>query len=290
MSGVTAIDIHARVRLYRTRSVVGDVLRRAGLAAFAVWCLFPVYWLIAMSLKPEREVMSRRPKIFFFEYQFGNYAEIILDPNTLSYFFNSTVVAVGSTALSLAIGVPSAYVIARYRFRGSSDFAFWILTTRMSPPVAVLIPFFVMYVTLGLSDTHVGLILAHVAVNLSIVVWLLRGFFEDLPYEMEEAAFMDGATYFQAFRHIALPLALPGIAAVGILSFLFSWNEFLFALVLADETVRTVPVGIYGFIGFQTIAWGNLSASAVLMIIPVVMFIFVFQRSLIRGLTLGAVK
>ena len=283
-------DIGARVRRHRAVSVVGQILRRASLALFALWCLFPVYWLVATSLKQEREVLSRRPSVFFFEYQFENYAKVITDPSTLDYFWNSMVVALGSTFLALLIGVPSAYVIARYKFRGASDFAFWILTTRMAPPVAVLIPFFVMYVTLGLNDTHFGLILAHVAVNLSIVVWLLRGFFEDLPFEMEEAAFMDGATYFQAFRQVALPLALPGIGAVGILSFLFSWNEFLFALVLADEAVRTVPVGIYGFVGFQSLAWGQLSASAVIMIVPVVLFIVVFQRSLIRGLTIGAVK
>ena len=285
-----ALEINARVRRHRLVSATSRILRRVGLAVFAAWCLFPVYWLVATSLKHDREVLSRRPSVFFFEYQFENYARVLADPATLSYFWNSTIVAVGSTFLALAIGVPSAYVIARYKFRGASDFAFWILTTRMAPPVAVLIPFFVMYVTLGLNGTHLGLILAHVAVNLSIVVWLLRGFFEDLPFEMEEAAFMDGATYFQAFRHVALPLALPGIGAVGILSFLFSWNEFLFALVLADEAVRTVPVGIYGFVGFQSIAWGKLSASAVIMIVPVVLFIVVFQRSLIRGLTIGAVK
>ena len=284
------LDIDRRVRKHRISAVLGAATRRCSLAVFAVWSIFPVYWLVAMSLKQDREVLSRRPRIFFFEYQFDNYAEVIVDPDTLSYFLNSAIVALGSTALSLAIGVPAAYVISRYRFRGATDFAFWILTTRMAPPVAVLIPFFVMYVTLGLNDTHIGLVFAHVALNLAIVVWLLRGFFEDLPFELEEAAFMDGATHFQAFRQISLPLAAPGIGAVGILSFLFSWNEFLFALVLADEAVRTVPVGIYGFVGFQTIAWGNLSASAVLMILPVVLFITVFQRSLIRGLTLGAVK
>ena len=285
-----AADIGRRVRMHRISAALGAAARRASLAAFAVWSIFPAYWLVAMSLKQDRDVLSRQPRIFFFEYQFGNYAEVIVDPDTLNFFVNSAIVALGSTALSLAIGVPAAYVIARYRFRGATDFAFWILTTRMAPPVAVLIPFFVMYVTLGLNDTHIGLVFAHVALNLAIVVWLLRGFFEDLPFELEEAAFMDGATHFQAFRQISLPLAAPGIGAVGILSFLFSWNEFLFALVLADDAVRTVPVGIYGFVGFQTIAWGNLSASAVLMILPVVLFITVFQRSLVRGLTLGAVK
>ena len=285
-----ARELRRIVARARRAALVAAVVRRIGLGVFALWCLFPVYWLIATSLKSQKEVLSRQPAVFLFDYQFDNYAEVMADTAVWSFFFDSTVVALGSTALALAAGVPTAYVLARYRFKGSADFAFWILTTRMSPPVAVLIPFFVMYSWLGLNDTHLGVIIAHVAVNLSIVVWLLRSFFEDLPYAIEEAAFMDGATYFQAFRDVALPMAMPGIAAVGILSFLFSWNEFLFALVLADDAVRTVPVGIYGFIGFQSVAWGELSASAVLMIVPVVVFLMVFQRRLIRGLTLGAVK
>lgn len=286
----TADRLKAGATKARRDAWIGATSRRIGLAIFALWCLFPIYWLVATSLKSPTEVMSRKPSVFFFNLHFSNYAEVLGAAEIWGYFLNSTIVALGSTAITLVAGIPTAYVLARYKFKGSSDFAFWILTTRMSPPVAVLIPFFVMYTWLGINDTHFGVIIAHVALNISIVVWLLRSFFDDLPYALEEAAFMDGATYFQAFRHIALPLAMPGIAAVGILSFLFSWNEFLFALVLADDNVRTVPVGIYGFVGFQSIAWGKLSASATIMIVPVVVFLMVFQRSLVRGLTLGAVK
>jgi multiple sugar transport system permease protein len=290
MSGQTADRLTIIAAKVRRNAWFSAIFRRVGLAIFAIWCLFPIYWLVATSLKSPLEVMSRKPSVFFFDVHFANYAEVIAGAEIWSYFLNSTIVALGSTVLTLAAGIPTAYVLARYKFKGSSDFAFWILTTRMSPPVAVLIPFFVMYTWLGINDTHFGVIIAHVAVNISIVVWLLRSFFDDLPYALEEAAFMDGATYYQAFQHIALPLAMPGIAAVGILSFLFSWNEFLFALVLADDNVRTVPVGIYGFVGFQSIAWGKLSASATIMIVPVVVFLMIFQRSLVRGLTLGAVK
>ncbi|WP_208103529.1 carbohydrate ABC transporter permease [Rubellimicrobium sp. CFH 75288] len=273
----------------RARRRLGTLLRRLVLGLFALWCLFPVYWLATMSLKTPVEAASRNPS-FLFRPILDNYRAVLDRPEIWGYFVNSSIVALGSTALVLLIGVPCAYALGRYRFRGAADFGFWILTTRMTPPVAVLIPFYVLYVRTGLVDTRAGLILAHVALNLSIAVWLMKGFFEDLPPELEEAALVDGATRWQAFRDIALPVAVPGIAAVAILCFLFSWNEFLFSLVLAGSTVRTVPLGLYSFIGYQQIDWGSLSASAVLLLAPVLVILVLFGRHLVRGLTLGAVK
>ena len=279
-----------RIRHQQHRSFgFGAFGRRLGLGLFAIWCLFPVYWLFNTSLKSARDATAR-PPTFLYDPILDNYATVLQDPNIWEYFLNSVIVSLGTAAMALVVGIPAAYVLARFRFRGAADYGFWILTTRMTPPVAMLIPFFVMYSKTGLHDTHIGLIIAHVGLNLSIVVWLMRGFFEDLPKELEEAAFIDGASYWGAFRRIALPLSLPGITAVGILCFLFSWNEFLFALVLADNNVRTVPVGLYGFVGYQQILWGELSASAMLMLVPVLAFVMLFQRQLIRGLTLGAVK
>lgn len=263
-------------------------LRRFALWLFALWCLFPIYWLASMSLKQPVDAIARRPR-FLFTPVWTNYAAVLRSSDVWGYFGNSLAVALASTALALALGVPTAYVLARYRFRGNADFGFWVLSTRMTPPVAMLIPFFVLYVRTGLIGTYAGLVIAHVALNLSIVTWLMKGFFEDLPVELEEAALMDGASAFQAFRQICLPVALPGVAAVAILAFLFSWNEFLFTLVLGDR-IRTVPVGLYGFVGYQQIDWGGLTASAVVMLAPVLAFVFVFQRQLVRGLTLGATK
>ncbi|MCP4385343.1 MAG: carbohydrate ABC transporter permease [Hyphomicrobiales bacterium] len=263
-------------------------LRRLILWVFALWCLFPIYWLVTMSLKRQVDAISRKPA-FIFEPIWDNYLAVLANGEVWNYFQSSAIIALCTTALSLLLGTPTAYVLARYRFMGNADFGFWVLSTRMTPPVAMLIPFFVFYVTTGLFDTYIGLILAHVAFVISIAVWLMKGFFEDLPNELEEAAFMDGATRFQAFRQICLPVALPGIAAVAILAFLFSWNEFLFSLVLADR-IQPVPVGLYNFVGYQQIRWGELSASAVVMLIPVLLFVFVFQRQLVRGLTLGAIK
>jgi multiple sugar transport system permease protein len=289
MTGTLAHPTAALPLSRRVARRAGGPLRKLLLWGFAVWCLFPIYWLFLTSLKRPVDVAARPPK-FFFPPILQNYTEVLHDPSVWSFFRASTTVALGSTLIVLLIGIPTAYVLARYRFRGNADFGFWILTTRMTPPVAVLIPFFVMYVKTGLLDTSLGLIIAHVAMNLSIVVWLMKGFFEDLPPEFEEAAFMDGASHFQAFTQICLPVALPGIAAAGILAFMFSWNEFLFSLVLADSNVRTVPVGLYGFVGYQQIQWGSLSAAAILMLGPVLAFVALFQRQLIRGLTMGAIK
>lgn len=246
-------------------------------------------WLALTSLKTPL-VATARPPQFLFLPTLENYTSVFGSSAVWGYFIDSLIVGLGSTFAGILIGVPCAYVLGRYRFRGSADLGFWILTTRMAPPVAMLVPFFVIYVQTGLHDASIGLIVAHVALNLSITVWLMKSFFEDLPASLEEAAFLDGATHFQAFWQIALPVAAPGIAAISILAFLFSWNEFLFALVLTDSNVRTAPVGLYGFVGYQQVRWGELSAAAMLMLAPVLLFILVFQRQIIRGLTMGATK
>lgn len=265
------------------------IVRRLVLLLFAVWCLLPIYWLLTTSLKTSADALARPPR-FIFVPILDNYQTVFANAEVGQYFVNSLIVGLGATAIGLLIGVPAAYVLARMNFRGRRDFDFWILSTRMTPPIAMLIPFFVLYRTVGLQDTHLGLMLAHVAQNLAIIVWVMKGFFGDLPQEIEESARVDGCGYGQAFLRITLPLAAPGIAATGILSFLFSWNEFLFALVLTDTSVRTVPIGLYSFIGYQQVLWGELSASAMLMLIPVFAFVLLFQRQLIRGLTLGAVR
>jgi multiple sugar transport system permease protein len=269
---------------------VGAVIfRRVVLLVFALWCLFPIYWILSTSLKTTVDALAIPPR-WLFTPIFDNYAEVFSGSDVGKYFTNSVIVGLGSTFIGLLVGVPASYVLARYNFRRRADFDFWILSTRMTPPVAMLIPFFVMYRTVGLQDTHLGLMLAHVGQNLAIIIWVLKGFFNDLPKEIEEAALVDGCDYWTAFRRVVLPLALPGIGATGILAFLFSWNEFLFALVLTDTQVRTVPVGLYSFVGYQQIEWGQLSASAMLMLLPVLAFVLLFQRQLIRGLTLGAVR
>jgi len=268
--------------------VVGNWVRRSVLGVFVVWTLFPLYWLVNTSLKQPVDVVARPPR-FLFVPTLENYASVIADPIILGYFLTTLSVTLATTVLAIVIGTPAAYVLARFDFRGSTDVGFWILSTRFTPPVAMLIPFFVMFQTLGLLNTHMGLVIAHVALNLSLVIWLMREFFADIPKELEEAAYMDGASHFRTFLTIILPLSRTGIAAVAVLVFLFTWNEFLFSLILGGQ-VPMISVGLYKFIGYQQIEWGRLSATASLMLIPVLLILLMFQRQLVQGLTMGAVK
>jgi multiple sugar transport system permease protein len=243
-----------------------------------------------MSLKDQVDVVAKKPSFLFFVPTFDNYLEILTDPAVIGFLENSLIVGLGTTAAGLVIGVPAAYVLARFQFKGAKDIAFWILSTRFTPPIAMLIPFFVIFYRIGLLDTHVGLIVAHLGVNLSMIIWIMRSFFRDVPRELEDAASIDGATHLQTFLSVILPIAWPSISAVAILTFLFSWNEFLFSLVLGGTHVTTIPVGLYKFIGYQQIEWGNLSAGAIVMIAPVILFVTIVQRQLISGLTFGAIK
>ncbi|WP_158243172.1 carbohydrate ABC transporter permease [Acidimangrovimonas sediminis] len=263
-------------------------LRRLTLLLFAAWTLFPLYWLINTSLKLPVDVVARPPS-FIFEPTLSNYASVLTDKVILGYFLTTFTVAAATTVCALLIGTPAAYVLARFDFRGSTDIGFWILSTRFTPPVAMLIPFFVIFQNIGLLNTQAGLIVAHVALNLSLVIWLMRGFFAEIPRELEEAAYIDGAGYWRSFATIILPLSRTGMAAVAVLVFLFTWNEFLFSLVLGGQ-IPMMSVGLYKFIGYQQIEWGRLSAAASLMLVPVLLILLLFQRQLVQGLTLGAVK
>ncbi len=271
------------------RQPVAVLLRRLILVAFAVWTVFPLYWIFTMSLKREVDILAS-PPAWIFTPTLESYLQILREGEIIGFFRNSLIVGVGATMVGLLVGVPAAYILARHEFKGRTDYDFWILSTRMAPPVATLVPFFVLYRQLGLQDTHLGLIVAHVAQNLAIVIWVMKGFFSDLPPELEEAALVDGASQWQTFTRIMVPLALPGIVATGILSFLFSWNEFLFALVLTNNEARTAPVGLHAFIGYQEVQWGALSASATIMLLPVLLLLVLFQRQIVRGMTLGAVR
>ena len=264
-------------------------LRLALLLLFALWCLFPVAWMLLTALKLPVDAMAF-PPAWIFRPTLHNFQKVLSNPQVLGYLMNSIVVAAGSTGANLVLGIPIAYILARFHFRGQADYGFWILTTRMAPPVAMVIPFFVIFREAGLLDTRGGLILVYIAMNISIVVWVMRSFFRELPGELEEAGLVDGASYWQAFSRIILPLSWPGIVASGIIAFLFAWNEFLYALVLTNTHSVTVPVGLYTFVGYQQIQWGQLAAAGTVMLLPVLVFLFFFQRQLVRGLTFGAVR
>jgi multiple sugar transport system permease protein len=200
------------------------------------------------------------------------------------------IIAGSSTVLAVALGMLAAYSFSRFKVPGESDLLFFILSTRMLPPVVVTIPIFIMYRSLGLHDTHLGLILLYTVFNLSLTVWLLKGFIDEIPREYEEAAMVDGYTRLQAFRRIVLPQAVTGIAATTVFSLIFAWNEYAFALMLTSETARTAPPTIPTILGRGGMEWGMIAAGSLGFLIPVVIVTFVLRKYLLRGVTFGAIR
>src|SRR6187402_2635801 len=254
-----------------------------------VVALTPYIWMFLTSFKNRLEVQADKP-VWTFSPTFEHYGGVFIDKQYLPLVWNSVFIATGTTILSLLIGVPAAYVFARSRFRGKEDLFFFFLTTRMAPAISVVVPMYLLFNKLGLLDTRIAVVLAHSTFNLSLVVWMMRGFFADIPPQMDEAAQLDGHTRAGAFVRVLLPLAAPGIAATAVLCFILSWNEFLYAFILASFESRTLTVGIPGLVTPHGTLWGQVAAVAVVATLPIILFTIVVQRHLVRGLTFGAVK
>ena len=203
---------------------------------------------------------------------------------------NSVIIAGSSTILAVVLGLLAAYAFSRFKVPGESDWLFFILSTRMLPPVVVTIPIFIMYTAIGLHDTHIGLILLYTVFNLSLSVWLLKGFMDEIPREYEDAAMVDGYTRMQAFRKVVLPQAITGIAATTVFSLIFAWNEYAFALMLTSENARTAPPTIPTIMGRGGMEWGTIAAGSLGFLIPVVIVTFVLRKHLLRGVTFGAIR
>ena len=267
--------------------------RRAKRAAFYVTLLlvsipvlFVFYWMIVTSLKSQTAVMAY-PPTFVFPPTLDNYRKVLRDTPFPSFLINSLVVGAGATGLGLVLGLPAAYAIAKFQQR---RLALVVLVSRMAPGIGYLIPWFMLFSQLGLVDTHLALILSHLILTLPMIVWIMVPFFEDLPPGMEEAALIDGCSWYGVLWHIAIPLTKPGMVAAAILSFIFSWNNFLFALILGGDRTRTLPVAVFHFMTFEEVNWGAIAAAATLICLPVILLALAIQRHLVGGLTLGGVK
>jgi multiple sugar transport system permease protein len=251
--------------------------------------LFPVYWIVLTSFKPIVEINSAIPS-FVFTPTLENYRDLFAQFEFSRILLNSIVVTVATCAVVMAGGIMAAYALARLKVPGEKHVSLWILSLRFLPPIAVAIPFYIQWQDLGLLDTYPGLILVYVAFNLPFAIWLLRGFLADVPSELEEAALLDGLSRLQILWRIVVPVVLPGIASTAIFVFVFTWNEYLMALMLTTVNVVTVPVTISKFIMPYTILWGDLSAAVVIQLVPMLIVVFLLQRHIVRGMTLGAVK
>jgi multiple sugar transport system permease protein len=260
-----------------------------GLAiVLAVLALAPFLWLLVMSFKTNAEIFHWPPRLFF-PATLGNYGALWTSEFRTS-FANSLVVSISSTVVSLVVGVPAAYALSRWQTRSGNTITLWILASRMAPPIAFTIPYFLAYRYLELLDTLSGLILIYLTFNLSLVIWMMRPFYDQLPRSLEEAAWIDGATMWQGFTKIILPLSGPGLAATAILCFLFAWNDFFFALILTRTDAMTAPVAVVNFMNYEGWEWGRIAAGGTMIMLPVLVFSFIVRRYLVSGLTGGAIK
>jgi multiple sugar transport system permease protein len=272
----------------------GRVARWTGFYAFIGFTWVPIvfvfYWMVATSVKTFLQNASIPPLLWpwvDFAPTVENWTAMLAESEFWRTGWNSLVVAVGCTALSLALGIPCAYGVAKWRYRG---LAAGLLLLRIAPGVVFLVPWFVLFTKLGWVDSYRALILTHAIVSLPLVTWLLIGFFEDLPRDLDEAARIDGCSAYDHFWRIALPLVRPGLVTAAILSFIASWNNFLFSLILAQSRTRTLPVILINYMSFEATQWGKLAAASTVVTLPVLLLTLVVQRHIVKGLTVGAVK
>ena len=281
------------------RSTLERWLQGIALALVVLFFMFPIFWIVLMSLQTN-ETILRSPPSMVFTPTIENYVALItgrletqagdLDVAFMRNLGNSVLLSVGSVAVALLLGVPAAYAFARHKFRGSEDIAFTLLSFRFAPPLLVLLPLTLYFQQIGLADTYFGLIWVYQLICLPLILWIVRGYFEDISPDVEHAYRIAGHSWLSTFRRIALPLAGPGIAAAGLLAFIFAWNNFIFALVLASADKQPVTVGALAFVTASGIQYGQIAAAIVLSITPTLSLALYAQRYLVEGLSLGAVK
>jgi multiple sugar transport system permease protein len=280
-------------------SPLEKTLRTIALVLVVLFFMFPIVWIFLMSFQTNETILQIPPSLAFTP-TLSNYQALItgklvsnagtLDIAFMGNLWNSVFLSVASVAVSLLLGVPAAYAFARHKFRGSEDIAFTLLSFRFAPPLLVLLPLTQYFQWLGLANTYIGLIWVYQLICLPLILWIVRGYFEDISADVEYAYRIAGHSWFATFRKIALPLAGPGIAAAGLLAFIFAWNNFVFALVLASADKQPVTVGALAFITSSGIQYGQIAAAIVLSVTPTLALALYAQRYLVEGLSLGAVK
>lgn len=269
-------------------------LRQAGTylaaAALTTFVLGPVFWLVTTSLKPRNEVFASPPRFLPSEISLQNYRDV-LTGETIQFFVNSVVVCLGTTVMCLFFALLASYTLTRGGTRGRKQILVAVLASQLLPQAVLLVPLYRAADTLGLLNSRFGLMVAFMTFTLPVAIWLLRGFLMQIPADLEEAARMDGLSEFAAYWRVIVPLAKPGIAAVGIYVFFMAWQDFMYSLVfLTDESKRTLPLGVLSLIGSHTIEWGQLMAVSALLLVPILLVFTFAQRYFIAGITAGAVK
>jgi len=274
-------------------------LRGALMVIVALFFLFPLFWIVLMSFETNTDILRSPPQLFFTP-TLHNYAALIsgklgggggtMTVNYMKNLLNSVILSVCSVLVSLVLAVPAAYAFARFKFRGGEDIAFTLLSFRFAPPLLVLLPLLNYFQVIGLYNTYFGLIWVYQLITLPLVLWIVRGYFEDVSEDIELAYRLDGHSWLSTFFKIAIPLARPGIAAAALLAFIYAWNNFVFALILGSSGIQPVTVGALAFITSSGIEYGEIAAALVLSVIPTLVLAIFTQRYLVEGLSLGAIK
>ncbi len=270
----------------RLRRILGELVFYGVTAIVLAMFMFVFVWMVMTAFKQPKDV-TVYPPVVVFEPTLDNFEQVFEKTPFWEQTKNSFIVAAGAVVLGLALGLPASYVVARfhYRFLGIA-----VLILRMMPTIVFMLPLFVLYQRFGLIDTHLGLIFSHMILTLPLTIWIMIGFFEDVPIDLEEQAQVDGATRWQAFWKIALPLSLPGMVVTIILAFIQSWNNFIFVLILGGTKTSTLPMAVFNFMGFEQLSFGGVAAVASLLSLPIMLLAIIVQRWLVSGLTMGAVK
>jgi multiple sugar transport system permease protein len=257
---------------------------------FAAAWLFPIVWSVLNSFKTEQDILAYPPKLFFSPSLAAYKAVLFGSSSILPNLWSSLVISLGATVLTMGTAIPAAYALARLRLRAKKFTGFYVLATQMLPPVGIIIPYFLILRNIGWIDTYEGIILVYLSFSLPFAIWLLVSYFEDISFEMEEAAYLDGASRLQALRRIIIPQVKGGIAVTIVFVFLNAWNEFLFAVVLSGNTVRPVTIAMFNFVSIEQTLWAQLAAVSVLAMLPVILLGIIAQKNIVKGLTVGAVK
>jgi multiple sugar transport system permease protein len=273
-----------------SRPRAGSILHAMGLVVISALALFPFYWMVSSSLKDQTDLLAS-PPVWFFAPTLSNYQDIFADHRVTDAVLNSLFVASATTALSILLGTPAAYALARFNFRGKGDLWFWFISNRMISPIVLALPVYLLASQVGLLNTRLVLILIYLTFNLPIVVWICTDQFRSIPVELEQSARLEGANQFDIFWRIYLPLGIPGIAVSAIFAFIFSWNELLYALVLiTSQGLKTAPVVATNFMSGYELPWGKIMATGTIIVLPVTVFALLVSRHMVSGLTMGATK
>ena len=282
-------ELERAAQTKRAADAMKELGRNFGLTIYAIFALFPIFWMFLMSFKSDAEVVTT---VFQFTPTLSNYAAVLLRPdsNYIRAFVQNFIVSGGAVLLTVLAGVPAAYALARYDFKNKEGWAFQILSFKFAPEILVILPIFIIFQRTGLYDTYFGLIWVYQLITMPLLIWVVRGYFEDISVEVEQAAQLDGYTWYEVFFKVLLPLIKPGLVASGLLAFIFAWNSFTFPLILSGVNVQTITITSLRFLASDSVHYGQVAVAAIIAVLPEIIICLFIQKHLVRGLSFGAVK